>query len=86
MVLFYNRSYYELSTDRYSVSKFDDKPLETEVIDKFLKRGIIAPTGCNYQPQMILVMSNEESFASHEDIEFVTLLIMGYPVPDAVPN
>jgi len=48
-------------TGRYSVRKFEDKHLEQDVIDKILGAGHIAPTGCNFQPQRILVLNNDES-------------------------
>ncbi len=47
--------------DRYSVRKFENKHLEKEVINKILNAGHIAPTGCNYQPQRILVLNNDKS-------------------------
>ncbi len=48
-------------TERYSVRKFDNKHLEQKVIDKILHAGHIAPTGCNFQPQRILVLNTDES-------------------------
>ena len=51
----------KLASDRYSVRKFENKHLEQEVIDKILACGHIAPTGCNYQPQRILVLNTDES-------------------------
>ncbi|MBE6691933.1 MAG: nitroreductase [Ruminococcaceae bacterium] len=50
-----------LASERYSVRKFKDKRLEKEVIEKILKAGHIAPTGCNYQPQRILVLESDEA-------------------------
>ncbi len=50
-----------LITERYSVRKFKDKKLEKEAIEKILKAGHIAPTGCNYQPQRILVLESDEA-------------------------
>ncbi len=50
-----------MAEDRYSVRKFEDKHLEKEVIEKILKAGHLAPTGCNYQPQRILVLNTDES-------------------------
>lgn len=47
----------KLITERYSVRNFEERPLEKEVIDKILAAGHIAPTGCNNQPQRILVMN-----------------------------
>ena len=43
----------KFAEERYSVRKFENKHLEKEVIDKILKAGHIAPTGCNFQPQRI---------------------------------
>ena len=50
-----------LAADRYSVRKFENKHLEKEIIDKILSAGHIAPTGCNYQPQRILVINTDAS-------------------------
>lgn len=52
-----------LITDRYSVRKFEQKHLPQEVIDKILQAGHKAPTGCNYQPQRILVLNSDESIS-----------------------
>ena len=48
-------------TERYSVRKFENKHLEQEIIDKILNAGHVAPTGCNFQPQRILVLNTDES-------------------------
>lgn len=47
--------------ERYSVRKFENKHLEKEVIDKILSAGHIAPTGCNFQPQRILVLNTDHA-------------------------
>lgn len=51
----------QLATERYSVRKFKDTHLEQEVIDRILAAGHVAPTGCNYQPQRILVLNTDEA-------------------------
>lgn len=51
----------KLASERYSVRKFQDKNLDKETLDKILKAGHIAPTGCNNQPQRILVLNTPES-------------------------
>ena len=51
----------KLITERYSVRKFRQEHLPQEVIDKILLAGHKAPTGCNYQPQRILVLNSDES-------------------------
>ncbi len=51
----------DLIEKRYSVRKFKDKAVEKELVDKILKAGHIAPTGCNKQPQRILVINEKET-------------------------
>ncbi len=48
-------------SERYSVRKFKREHLPQEVIDKILEAGHIAPTGCNFQPQRILVINTDEA-------------------------
>ena len=47
--------------ERYSVRKFENRHLEQDVIEKILIAGHIAPTGCNNQPQRILVLNTDDS-------------------------
>lgn len=51
----------KLIADRYSVRKFKPEHLSKEVIDKILAAGHLAPTGCNFQPQRILILNTDES-------------------------
>ena len=51
----------KLIADRYSVRKYKKEHLPQEVIDKILDAGHKAPTGCNYQPQRILVLNTDEA-------------------------
>ncbi len=51
----------ELISQRYSVRKFKNEHLPQEIIDELLQASHKAPTGCNYQPQRILVLNNDES-------------------------
>ena len=53
-------SFAEMVKERYSVRKFDSRPVEKEKLDKILEAGRLAPTGCNYQPQRILVIQGED--------------------------
>lgn len=57
----------KLIDERYSVRKFKPEHLEQTVIDKILKAGHKAPTGCNYQPQRILVLNTDESIEKLKD-------------------
>ena len=54
-------NFLELAKERYSVRKFVDKPVEKEVLDVILQAGHVAPTGCNMQPQRILVINTPTS-------------------------
>lgn len=53
-------SFTKLIKQRYSVRKYDDRPIEEEKLHKILEAGRLAPTGCNYQPQRILVVKDED--------------------------
>ena len=52
-------SYAELIKQRYSVRKIDSRPIEREKMLRILEAGRLAPTGCNYQPQRILVVQGD---------------------------
>lgn len=51
----------KLISERYSVRNFEQEHLKQELIDKILSAGHKAPTGCNYQPQRILVLNTDEA-------------------------
>ncbi len=50
-----------LIEERYSVRSFKPGHLPREVLEKILHAGHLAPTGCNYQPQRILVLNTDEA-------------------------
>ena len=50
-----------LIEERYSVRSFKPGHLPEEVLEKILHAGHLAPTGCNYQPQRILVLNTDGS-------------------------
>lgn len=52
-----------LAEERYSVRKFSDKSVPQETIDRILRAGQLAPTGCNNQPQHVFVIRSEEALA-----------------------
>ncbi len=52
-----------LAKERYSVRKFDGRPLDAADIDKILEAGILAPTAKNIQPHRIIVVQSEEGIA-----------------------
>ena len=53
--------FFTLSKKRYSVRKFTPVSLRQDEIDKLLEVANLAPTGCNNQPQRILVLNSEEA-------------------------
>ena len=53
--------YEKLITERYSVRNFKSEHLSSEDVSKILEAAHKAPTGCNYQPQRILVLNTESS-------------------------
>ena len=46
----------KLITERYSVRKFKPEHLREDAVSEILNAAYKAPTGCNYQPQRILVL------------------------------
>ena len=67
----------ELAKKRYSVRKFKDQKIEKETLDKILEAGRVAPTGCNYQPQRIMVIDDP---AALEKVKECTPYTFGAPV------
>ena len=57
----------KLIAERFSVRNFKNKHLPQNVIDKILRAGHLAPTGCNFQPQRILVMNTDISTKKLKD-------------------
>ena len=70
-------SFMDLCRERYSVRKFDPRPVEDEKISQILEAGRIAPTACNYQPQRVYVVKSEEARAK---LSSVTRMTYGAPV------
>ena len=56
-----------LATERYSVRKFDTKPVEQEKLDILLEAARLAPTAHNYQPQRLLVLNTIDSLNKLKD-------------------
>lgn len=54
-------NFLELAKDRWSVRKYENKPIEEEKLLRILEAGRVAPTACNYQPQKIFAAKSEES-------------------------
>ncbi|WP_110953752.1 nitroreductase family protein [Anaerosinus massiliensis] len=56
-------SFLELAQKRFSVRKFSNKKVEKDTLNLILEAGRIAPTACNYQPQRILILDNDEDLS-----------------------
>ncbi len=48
-------NFLQLASARYSLRKYSRRPVEQDKIEAVLKAASLAPTGCNYQPQRILL-------------------------------
>ncbi len=53
-------SFLELAKKRYSVRKYQNKPVEEDKLLKILEAGRVAPTAVNYQPQRIIVVREKD--------------------------
>lgn len=67
----------KLAQERYSVRKFDSKPVEKEKLEMVLNAGKVAPTAHNNQPQRLLVIESEEAL---EKLKGCTNLHFGAPM------
>lgn len=54
-------NFLKLAAQRYSVRNFTDEHLDQQTLDQILHAGHLAPTGCNNQPQRILVLNTDEA-------------------------
>ena len=50
----------QIAQERYSVRKYDSRPIEAEKMELILNAGRLAPTAVNYQPQRILVLQGDD--------------------------
>ena len=66
----------DLVKQRYSVRKYDSRPVEPEKLSAILEAGRLAPTAVNYQPQRILVIQGEDM----EKMKGCTPCLYGQPV------
>ena len=53
-------SFAELAKARYSLRKYDPRPVEQGIIDQILESGRLAPTAGNRQPHRIKVITSAE--------------------------
>ena len=69
-------NYSDLVKQRYSVRKYDSRPVESEKLAAILEAGRLAPTAVNYQPQRILVVQGDDM----EKMKGCSPCIYGAPV------
>lgn len=67
----------DLAKQRYSCRMFSNKAVEKEKLELILEAGRLAPTGRNFQPQRILVLTEKEE---REKISECTAYGWGAPV------
>ena len=53
--------FFDVVRGRYSVRKFQRKPVEQEKLDAILSTVTAAPTACNNQPQKVFVLRSAEA-------------------------
>lgn len=54
----------ELSRDRFSVLEYERRDVAPELVQTILEAALAAPTACNFQPQRILVIDDDDSRAA----------------------
>ena len=70
----------KLSAERYSLRKFDTRPVEQEKLDLILEAGRNAPTAHNKQPQRIFVFRSPEALEKADacmDCHFHAPVVIG---------
>ena len=55
-----NMKFINLAKSRYSMRRFDARPIVKEDLESILEAGRLAPTAVDYQPQRILVIQDSE--------------------------
>ncbi len=81
----------DLAEKRYSVRKFEDRPVEKEALDTVIEAGRHAPSAKNLQPYRIYVLKSEESLAKIRSITPATfnapvVLLLCEDTPNAWVN
>jgi len=57
------KDFLSLAKERYSVRKYKNTPVEIEKLNAILEAGRVAPSACNLQPLVFLVIKNAEGIA-----------------------
>ena len=62
------KDFLELMEERYSVRSYSDRPVEDEKLQRILRAGQVAPTGCNFRPQRFYVLRSEEGLKKVDEL------------------
>ena len=78
----------KLAKERYSLRKFDARPVEPEKLELILEAGRNAPTAHNLQPQRIFVIQSPEALEKADGCMFChfhppVLLVVAYDPKEA---
>jgi len=57
------KDFLTLAKERHSVRKYKDTPVETKKLNAILEAGRIAPSACNFQPWIFLVINTPDGMA-----------------------
>ncbi|MBN1760709.1 MAG: nitroreductase family protein [Chitinispirillaceae bacterium] len=61
-------SFYELAHSRFSVRKYKSLPVEEETLEELFKAVALAPSACNIQPWVFIVLRDEQSRLSFRTV------------------
>ncbi|MDR0325006.1 MAG: nitroreductase family protein [Oscillospiraceae bacterium] len=60
-------TFLDLAKARYSVRKYQAKPIEPDKLAYVLEAGHVAPTACNNQPQRIMAITAPTELAKADE-------------------
>ncbi|MCF0237870.1 MAG: nitroreductase family protein, partial [Sphaerochaetaceae bacterium] len=60
--------FFETVKQRYACKSYDGRPVPTDILNKILEAGRLAPTAKNLQEQRIYVLQSEESKAKMDSL------------------
>jgi nitroreductase len=61
-------SFFELAAGRYSVRKYATTPVNTTTLQQLFTAVAVAPSACNLQPWVFIVIDDEQSRFSFEKV------------------
>lgn len=84
-------NFLELAKDRYSVRKYKNKDIPSDILDRIIEAGMYAPTACNNQPQKIYVAKSRDAIDKLKECTPYTfdapvVMVIGYDVTRSWQN